>query len=73
MVSPLGSRLAGLSMENGSISRRATTPSSRTLDHLGAFRKTVRNTSTASTSQLAEMLRLTSFKKTAAMTYRSFP
>ena len=66
-VSALGIRLSALSMENGSTSRSATMPQSRTFIHLGERFDTRRSTSTASTSQLAEMLRFKSFKKTAAM------
>ena len=60
-------RLSALSMENGSIKRSATMPQSRTFIHLGERFDTRRSTSTASTSQLAEMLRFKSFKKTAAI------
>ena len=66
-VSALGIRLNALSMENGRTSRSATMPQSRTFIHLGERFDTRRSTSTASTSQLAEMLRFKSFKKTAAM------
>ena len=66
-VSALGIRLSALSMENGSTSRSATIPQSRTFIHLGERFDTRRSTSTASTSQLAEMLRFKSFKKTAAI------
>ena len=66
-VSALGIRLKALSMENGSVSRSATIPQSRTFIHLGERFDIRRSTSTASTSQLAEMLRFKSFKKTAAI------
>ena len=66
-VSALGIRLNALSMENGRTSRSATMPQSRTFIHLGERFDPRRSTSTASTSQLAEMLRFKSFKKTAAI------
>jgi len=66
-VSALGIRLSALSMENGSIKRSATMPQSRTFIHLGERFDIRRSASTASTSQLAEMLRFKSFKKTAAI------
>ena len=66
-VSALGIRLNALSMENGRTSRSATMPQSRTFIHLGERFDIRRSTSTASTSQLAEMLRFKSFKKTAAI------
>jgi hypothetical protein len=63
IVSALGIRLSALSMENGKSSRTATIPQSRTLIHLGAFLNTNRSSRTARTSQLADMLMLTIFKK----------
>ena len=56
MASVRGSRLSGLSTENGKTSRTATMPQSRTLNHLGALRRQRRRRSTASTSQLAQTL-----------------
>ena len=64
-VSALGIRLSTLSIVNGQINRTATNPQRSTLTHLGAFLKTSLRSNTASTSQLADMLILTIFKKTS--------
>lgn len=66
-VSALGIRLRALSREKGHTRRRATRAHSRQKTHLGTFRNTRRSTCTASTSHPAEILRLTSFRKTASM------
>ena len=63
IVSALGIRLNALSKENGQINLIATIPQSRTSTHLGAFFNTNLRTSTVRTSQLADMLILTTFKK----------
>ena len=67
IVSALGIRLSTLSIENGKTIRAATMPQSRTFTHLGAFFKQNRNVKTAITTQLADMLILTIFRKSSLM------
>ena len=58
-VLALGIRLRALSRETGHTSRRATSPQRMTFIHLGAFFSRNRAAVTASTTQTAQMLRLT--------------
>ena len=67
MVSALGMSESALSIENRQTSRSATTLQRSGMTHFGAFLRTTRSTSTARMSQLALMLRFTSFKKTSSM------
>ena len=67
MVSALGMSESALSIENRQTSRSATTPQRSGMTHFGAFLRTTRSTSTARMSQLALMLRFTSFKKMSSM------
>ena len=63
-----GIRLTGLSMENGSTSRTATTAQRRQMTRLGAFFRRKRRKIAARISQLAPMAVLTSPAKNAVMT-----
>ena len=72
IVSALGIKLNALSIENGHSNRTETMLQSNTLTHLGAFFKISLNTSTARTSQLADMLMFMIFKK-SSVTVASFP
>ena len=63
IVSALGIRLNILSIENGQISLIATIPHKSTVIHLGAFFSNNLKSNTASTSQLADILIFTTFKK----------
>lgn len=63
-----GIRLHALSIENGKTRRNATSPHNVHVIHSGALRKASRKIRTASTSQLAAMLKFAIFKTKASIT-----
>jgi hypothetical protein len=64
-VSALGIKLHALLKENGTASRSATRPHSRTALHFGAFFSTNRSNITTKISQLAAMLLFRTVKNTS--------